>query len=206
MNFWFCNVKVSVHKSWDSFFKDPIIQNQLTSIQNRIGTNCKPPVRDIFTIFKKDLNNIKCVFIGQDPYPEKNHATGRAFEVNGYFDWEKPNPDRNNSLINILKLLYKNSQGHISSTPIDQIRQAIHNNSFSILPPHKLFKHWEDAGVFLLNTSLSCQSGSPNSHIMLWQCFIRILIEHIDNHRPNCYWFLCGNKAKSYQIFLDNNS
>jgi len=86
--------------------------------------------------------------LGQDPYPQTGVATGRAFEVGTLKSWNQP--FKNISLKNILRALYKAYSGQIIK--FSQLKEKF-DNEFSVLPPGKLFEHWEKQGVLLLNTS-----------------------------------------------------
>jgi uracil-DNA glycosylase len=63
------------------------------------------------------------------------------------------------------------------------------------LPPSQLFKHWEKQGVLLLNTSFTCEIGSPGSHKHIWQSFTLELLQFINKKNKEITWFLWGNHA-----------
>jgi len=62
-------------------------------------------------------------------------------------------------------------------------------------------KSWEQQGVFLLNTSLTVETGKPLSHSPYWKPFIINVIKYISFHQP-CIWFLWGKAAQSFQIYI----
>lgn len=182
---------IIVHKSWEDIFRLTI-----TSIEKKLlETTDKftPAPKDIFKIFKLPVENIKVVILGQDPYPQECIATGRAFEVSCYSDWKVKT--KNVSLNNIFKELYRQQYGKIVS--INKIREEINNES-SIIKPDQLFKVWEENGVFLFNTSLTCSIGKPNSHKKIWEDFTKCVLLKISNAKNKKHWLLWGNEAQKY--------
>ena len=115
-----------------------------------------PPKDMIFNAFKyNDINKIKVVIIGQDPYYNPNQAHGLCFSVQHGI----PEPK---SLINIYKELY---------------------NDLLVNPPMDgNLEGWAEQGVFLLNTILTVEKGKPLSHKNKgWEIFTNRVIEEI-NH------------------------
>lgn len=181
-----------IHQSWQSFFTPSIIK-ELHDIEKSIGNDFTPSHDRVLNFAKVDLNNLKVVILGQDPYPQKGAATGRAFEVNGLDSWDSK--FRQASLRNILKLLYKTYSGELIDYP--QLKKRIALNEFRILPPSEIFKHWEKQGVLLLNTYLTCKTGVPKSHRKIWEKFSKQIIQHINDRNNTAYWFLWGNEAQN---------
>lgn len=83
-------------------------------------------------------DKVKCVILGQDPYPTPGHAMGLAFSVLPHV---RPLP---RSLANIFRE-YVDDLGYPTPRTGD-------------LTP------WAQEGVLLLNTVLTVEAGSPNSH------------------------------------------
>lgn len=187
---------LSIHNSWSHFFKQT--KCEIKEIEKYIGDDTSPSINKIFRVFETDLSSIKCVILGQDPYPNAEDATGRAFEVGEYVSWSEPTD--NTSLRNILKLLYKAKTGDAKS--IGHIRKEIEKNNFNILKPHELFNHWEKEGVLLLNTALTCKAGCPNSHSIIWSCFTKKLIMYLDRKNESLSWFLWGSHAQLYSCLI----
>ena len=98
---------------------------------------CYPPYEYIFNAFKFcDIDKIKVVIVGQDPYHEINQAHGLSFSI---LDGN-PLPK---SLINIYKELY------------DDIGVTRLTGNLT---------SWCEQGVFLLNNVLTVEEGKANSH------------------------------------------
>lgn len=97
--------------------------------RNGLKTYIRPAPENIFEAFKYfDANNLRCIVIGQDPYPDATHAHGLSFSSKG--------DHIPASLKNIYKCLYKN--GLISTEP----------NTSNLT-------NWAKQGVLMLNVMLT---------------------------------------------------
>ena len=222
MRFYFLNSPVICNTSWDVFFNNPAIKICLLQIENAIiNRGCRHTPyspSDIFKVFNQvDLKNCKVVILGQDPYPQSNVATGRAFEVANIQCWTKLG--NNTSLQNILKLLHKNllnPNRTVQGLTIDVIKNDILNGIFPISPPNVLFNNWQNRGVLLLNTALTCDQGltanSSGSHLGIWKPFTEEVIKYIDSYNiknnlsTKIEWFLWGAKVKNFQSLILNTT
>lgn len=184
--------KITVHKTWQPFFTKSVI-NDLCLIEKLIGNDFTPSHDKVIRFAKNDLNNIKVVILGQDPYPQPGAATGRAFEVSGLNSWDCR--FRQASLRNVLKLLYRTYFGKLIN--YTEIKQKIRSKEFRILPPSDIFTHWENQGVLLLNIYLTCKIGEPKSHRKIWKEFSRKTIKYIAQRNNTICWFLWGNEAQN---------
>lgn len=191
-----------VHPSWNKFLTERIV-SELEGIEEKIGSNINPEPENVLRFMKNDLYNIKVVILGQDPYPEKGRATGRAFEVGDLTSWNQK--FRQVSLKNIVRLIYKNYNDiddYRQIKKFSQIQKEIKDGTFSILPPDKIFKSWEKQGVLLLNTYLSVEAGLTGSHISIWQNFSEELLKFISEENRNISWFLWGRMAEEKKQFI----
>lgn len=57
---------------------------------------------------------------------------------------------------------------------------------------------WEQQGVFLLNTALTVETGTPGSHLKYWSDFTKAVIQFISYNHPTI-WLLWGQHAQSYR-------
>ncbi len=185
-------IENKIHGSYHEFFSLEIVE-EIEKIMKNIE-NYTPPKEKIFRVFERDLNNIKVVLLGMDPYPQVGVATGRAFEVakDSWLD-----KGVNTSLKNMVKLIYKTYVGEIPT--IDILRQEIERGNFKILPPNELFESWEREGVLLLNTALTVEIGKSGSHIKLWKPFTEKLLGYLEEKNENLTFLLWGSKAISYK-------
>ena len=136
------------------------------------------------------LENIKVVFIGQDPYFNNEiykdkicpQAYGLSFSVP--LDMEIPS-----SLQNIYKNMLK--YGHIKT-----------------LPNNGCLDFWAYQGCLMLNTALTVIDGQKNCHSNQWKWFTDKVIEYISNKLNNVVFVLWGGEAykKIELIDLDKHN
>ena len=101
------------------------------------GRGYLPAGEHVLRAFGRPLSQVKVLIVGQDPYPTPGHPVGLSFSV-------APGVAPPRSLANIFTELVSD-QGTPAPTSGD-------------LTP------WADAGVMLLNRSLTVQPGRPASH------------------------------------------
>lgn len=135
----------------------------------------KPKLNEVFNalnhIHPKD---VKCVILGQDPYPKLGDAHGYSFST---LSMSPPA-----SLKNIL-------------TELSNEYCLDGNTKYS----YNLEK-WEQEGVLLLNSILTV-GEQPRSHEGLWEFFTSKIIEYVNNHNV-CVFIAWGAVAR--KICEDN--
>lgn len=156
------------------------------------GTEITPPENFRLRFTSRELSSVKIIILGQDPYPQPNAATGRAFEVGTLHSWF--DNFRNTSLKNIVRAIYAAKNDKILK--FSEILQEIKSGRFKILAPNELFTALEAQGVLFLNTAFSCQIGKPGSHIKLWEPFTTKLLSFITEENPEILWFIWGSAAE----------
>ena len=173
------------HETWKSFInfetKKPYfkkIKDHLIS-DNAEGKIVLPEPKNFFRAFDLcELNNLKVVIIGQDPYHTPGVPNGLAFSVN-------KNQKLPPSLINIFRELesdlgVKNYIGDLSA--------------------------WSRQGVLLLNTCLSVCAGLPASHSNIgWENFTNAAIEEIQK-KKNIIFLLWGKHAQQKKAFIKEDN
>lgn len=195
-------IPMNVHSSWNKFLSDEI-RDELKVIDEKIGRNINPSYENVLRFLMTDLNEIKVVILGQDPYPEKGRATGRAFEVGDLISWNQK--FRQVSLKNIIRLIYKNYnniEDYNKILKFSEIQKQIIEGNFNILTPDKIFKSWEKQGVLLLNTYFTVECGITGSHISIWEHFSIKLLQYISEENKNINWFLWGKLAEEKSKYI----
>ncbi|WP_342269204.1 uracil-DNA glycosylase [Spiroplasma endosymbiont of Aspidapion aeneum] len=162
-------------KSWDIFFKESKINNDINILINKIyNQNIKvfPPKDNLFNIFNLvEDGDVKVVIIGQDPYHRKDQANGIAFSVNNNI---KTPP----SLQNIFKELDN-----------DLNINHFKNNDLS---------EWVRQGVLLINTVWTVNKNQPNScKNMGWENITKKILLHLFEINKNIIFCLWGKYAKN---------
>ena len=172
-------------ETWKSFInfetKKPYfkkIKDHLIS-DNAEGKIVLPEPKNFFRAFDLcELNKVKVVIIGQDPYHTPGVPNGLAFSVN-------KNQKLPPSLINIFRELesdldVKNYIGDLSA--------------------------WSRQGVLLLNTCLSVCAGLPASHSNIgWENFTNAAIEEIQK-KKNIIFLLWGKHAQQKKDFIQKDN
>lgn len=192
-----------MHESWKPFldeeFKKPYFQelSQFLAKEYKEKT-IFPPKNLVFSAFATDLNEVKVVILGQDPYHTPGAAHGLAFSVP---PTEKIPP----SLINIYKEidydlgeLYKDLMTMNPSLKLNPDDYK-HKNSNGNL------KSWQDQGVLLLNNVLTVEAHLAGSHRGKgWETFTENVIKYLNETRPHLVFILWGRDARSKKSLLDS--
>ena len=171
-----------IHESWTPIFEKWKIELEYNlKLYNNTENNIYPPKKEVFKIFSMDINLIKIVILGQDPYHGENQANGLAFSVN--YGCKIPP-----SLKNIYKEL--------------KLEFPLRNYEFT----HGNLERWFiDEKIFLLNCSLSVEESKPSSHMKLWSIITDDIIKFISDNNKKCIFLLLGNYSKTKIKFIDNN-
>ena len=158
----------------------PEMQNSLQFVNNEIrrGKTIFPFPEHFFSFIDGlDINNIKVIIIGQDPYPNRDKnsklpmAHGMAFSSTGT---EIPN-----SLRNVFKEI---------------------ETTMGVAPQSPNLTFLKNQGVMLINTCLTVNEGDADSHCKnkVWFEFVRKLINIILAKIPFCFVCTWGEKAKRF--------
>ena len=136
-----------------------------------------PPKSQVFSAFVTDLNNIKVVILGQDPYHGPGQAHGLAFSVRS----SVPAPP---SLVNI----FKEIQSDIG-TP---------------MPSDGNLSRWAEQGVLLLNNTLTVEAHRAGSHRGRgWEVFTEAVVRHLDQTCPHLVFILWGRDARAKKSLIN---
>lgn len=169
----------TIHESWHPLFKEQ--KEKLIHISNELSREKKelyPNPDKVFRVFNTDINDIKVVILGQDPYHTPKVANGLAFSVNvaNYV------PPSLRNIVNSIEESYGESF---------RITEAKSKKDY-----RKVWgQHQVEEGVLLLNTALTVRRGEPNSHSNIWLLFISEVIKYLDKNNANLVWMLWGNFA-----------
>ena len=141
-----------------------------------------PAYKDIFKAFNKcPYRKLRLVIVGQEPYSQKNVATGLAFA----------------------------NFNNIPEKPLSSSLKVIKESIINYEIPHNLItfaselEEWAEQGVLLLNTALTCEINKPLSHSLLWRPFISQLIKNICNYNSSIVWLLLGSSAQSFKPYIN---
>jgi uracil-DNA glycosylase len=189
---------VNIHGDWNSFLAGEVISLLGHIEQETMKTGYTPSHDRVLRFLSFPLVQARIIILGQDPYPQPGVATGRAFEVGTLQSWNQP--FKNISLKNMLRGIYKAYTGKVIT--YSRLKEKL-DHEFPVLPPGKLFSHWESQGVLLLNTAFTCALGHPGSHQQLWAEYTTRLLLYIRDRAPEATWFLWGNHARKATVNLN---
>lgn len=126
-----------------------------------------------------DLNDVKVVILGQDPYHNINQAHGLSFSV------LPSQPVLPPSLKNIFK--------------------EIHDDIGCYIPNNGYLEKWAKEGVLLLNTVLTVREHEANSHKDKgWEIFTDSIIEILNKQDRPIVYMLWGAPAQKKAKMLNN--
>ena len=137
-----------------------------------------PEKDSVFRAFLTDLNKIKVVILGQDPYHTPGVADGLAFSVKKGGKYMAP------SLLNIYKEVDADMGEHMN--------------------PDGDLSSWQEQGVLLLNNVLTVEAHKAGSHRGKgWEIFSKNCVEYLNKNRENLVFILWGRDARSKKILID---
>lgn len=173
-----------MHESWkpilQSEFNQPYFK-ELSAFLHSAYTakTIYPPKQQVFSAFASDLNDIKVVIIGQDPYHGPRQANGLAFSVQDGIQFPP-------SLRNIFK--------------------EVHDDIGAPIPSSGDLTRWAKQGVMLLNNTLTVEAHMAGSHRGKgWEIFTEHIIKYLNENRPHLVFILWGRDARSKKSLIDQS-
>ena len=125
----------------------------VAQIGANLGQNFLPSSKLIFKSLEVDPDDVKVVIVGQDPYPNSQHAMGLAFSV----------PAEVGVLPASLKNIYKELEADLG-----------------IIRENGDLSGWLEQGVLLLNMSLTVLPNETGSHSKIgWQVITQQIISDV---------------------------
>ncbi len=135
-------------------------------------------------------SQVRCVVLGQDPYPSIDIATGRAFEVGNVAEWRELDKMFTKSIRAWVQMVAEARTGDARYGGVfahwPHTLQAIESGALPFESPEALSDRWSDDGVLLLNTSFTLsrfQVGidphQSHGHLVLWKPLIDAVLNHL---------------------------
>ncbi len=171
-----------MHESWKPFLESEFTKPYFKELSEFLSSEYEkktifPKKTQVFSAFTTDLNEVKVVILGQDPYHTPGAAHGLAFSVPN----SQPIPP---SLVNI----YKEIDSDIGS----------HANKTGYL------KSWQDQGVLLLNNVLTVEAHKAGSHRNHgWETFTEATIEYLNETKDHLVFLLWGRDARNKKPLIN---
>lgn len=171
-----------MHESWREFLEGEFEQDYFKELakflkQAYAERVILPPKQKVFRAFSTDLEQVKVVIFGQDPYHQLGVANGLAFSV-------RKGQKLPASLMNIYK-------------EIDNDLGQHHNIDGDL-------SAWQKQGVMLLNDVLTVEAHQAGSHRDKgWEVFTDACIRYLNEKRPHLVFILWGSKAREKKKMID---
>ena len=170
----FLPVQIDLNSLLPEQWQNLIDTSVLDQISQKLAGEFIPRSSDIFKAFECDPNLIKIIILGQDPYPNPEHATGLAFSV----------PETTNTLPASLKNIFLELKSDLG---VDRKSGDLSD--------------WAAQGVFLLNTCLTVLPNDPLAHTKIgWQQFTESIIAHLS--KREVIGILWGNHAQKMNHYF----
>lgn len=169
-------------KDWYKLIDTTKLINILSILNKRNLNNLCPKYKNIFKAFELcPYSKLSIVMVGQDPYPQKNIATGILF---------------GNS---------KNTLEENLSPSLQVIKESVINfevpHNFITFDPS--LESWAKQGILMLNSALTCEIGRPNSHANLWRPFMVELFKNLSKYNCGLIYVLFGNQARTLKPYIN---
>ena len=156
-------------------------QANLANLDNFLQTerNYHPTGREIFDAFHKtSFDRVRVVIIGQNPYRDREDATGLAFSTN-----------------------------RETTRSLDNIYEAIRRNGFEgQRPANGNLDYWASQGILLLNRVLTFRrdNNGENTHkVADWEQFTQAVVTALATRKRTIHFMRWGDDAQ--RIALPNN-
>lgn len=169
------------HSPWHEAIKSHLPEgyfHQINDFMNEVYSKgmVYPPRDKVFKALQTtEMDQVKVLILGQDPYHGPDQAQGLSFSVPDYV----PAPP---SLQNILKELYSD---------IGEKR------SHDLTP-------WAEQGVLLLNACLTVPAGQANGHAgLIWEEFTDAVIRLVSQEEEHVVFILWGAYARKKKSLID---
>lgn len=154
---------------WDALLNDELSKDYYKSLGEFLKTEYEehtiyPQREDIFNALKLTAyHDVRVVIFGQDPYHGENQAHGLAFSV---------------------------PQGIAVPPSLLNIYKELKSELGCYIPDNGCLTKWAKQGVLLLNSTLTVQKDTPNSHHGKgWEQFTDAVAAHL-NRRPEPVIFM----------------
>jgi len=173
-----------MHESWKPFLEAEFAKPYFVELSNFLHSAYEtkkvfPAKPQVFRAFTTDLDQVKVVILGQDPYHTPGVAHGLAFSVPS----SQPIPP---SLVNIYKEIdaeygkHANATGNLSA--------------------------WQEQGVLLLNNVLTVEAHKAGSHRGKgWAIFPEDTVRHLNEKCEHLVFILWGRDARSKKPLIDTS-
>lgn len=166
---------------WVKVINKGILDSTINIINREYSSKTiEPKYTNVFKAFTLcSLNNLKIVFLGQDPYPQRGVATG---------------------------ILFGNKENTTLSPSLEIIKEACIDNTVEHgkIEFDNTLESWGTQGILLLNSALTVERNKAGSHTSIWRPFISSLLSNISNTETGIVYVLFGNQAQTFTPYINS--
>ena len=144
-----------------------------------------PNIKDVFKAFKLcPYDKCRVIFIGQDPYYQKDIAQGILFGNSSNTPEDKLSPS------------------------LQVIKESVIN--FEI--PHNLItfdptlESWAKQGILMINSALTTEVGKTSVHMMMWRPFMISFLRKMSTINTGIIYVLFGSQAQVLEPYINANN
>lgn len=157
-------------------------------------------------------DRVKCMILGQDPYPEPGFATGRAFEAGNLASWSELDKMFSKSIRVYMQLIAAARTGNDGlAAGFDRwpdVRSMLMDPAGGFEAPDAVADRWTGEGVLLLNASLTLSrfkvdmdAHQSRGHLPFWRpLMLRVIDVLLEARRPIVF---LGFGAAAAEIFAE---
>lgn len=173
----------SFDESWQEFLKNEFKKEYFLELAKFLHQEYEekmifPVKRQVFRAFLTNLDDVKVVILGQDPYHTPGVADGLAFSVKNGKKYLPP------SLVNI----YKEIDSDLG------MRASLDGDLSS----------WQQQGVLLLNNVLTVEAHKAGSHRGKgWEIFSKNCVGYLNDKKEHLVFILWGRDARNKKTLID---
>lgn len=175
----------------DEYFGDwmkVIDRTELNNVMAKVGQEYRkkllcPAQSDVFRAFELcPLKDLKAVFLGMDPYPQKGVATGILFGNRAEVEEENLSPS-----LKVVKEAAINFEVPHYCITFDQTLES-----------------WAKQGILMINSALTVEMNRTGSHVMLWRPFISKLLKNLSEYDTAIIYVLFGRQAQTFKPYIND--
>lgn len=151
-------------------------------------------------------HDVRCVVLGQDPYPDPTFSTGRAFEAGNVAEWRELEKMFSVSVRTFLQQIVgaRTGEAGYARTTKDWYRVLgeIESGHLTFETPATLADRWVGSGALLLNSSFTITrfqvAGDPHQlrgHLPLWRPVLAAVLGHLAARGAPVAFIAFGDQA-----------